>query len=477
MLFNSFTYLVFLPVVVLLYWLAPSRWRRHLLLVASYLFYMSWLPLYGLLVGAMTVASFLLGRWMAAAGRKKPLLVLAVALSLSLLLFFRYTGFILRNASALTASLGLPIAVGWFERIVTPLGISFFTFEIIHYLVDVYRGGAPVRSLLDLALFVVFFPTQIAGPIKRYQHFVPQLEHLPTWDAGRASSGLALVVRGLFKKVILADTLAAAADLGFGDPAGLGLVGAWSAVLAFAFQIYFDFSGYTDIGRGSAMLLGFSIPENFRLPYLAANISDFWRRWHMTLSQWLRDYVYIPLGGSWGTRWQTYRNLFVTMVLGGLWHGANWTFAVWGAYHGFLLVLHHALRPLSERLPAVGRLAGRRVTQAAGVVATFVAVCIGWVPFRAASLTQAGAMLGKMFSLEGGWMGGAVTETLMVETALIIIGHASLVWLDRWLGAGRAWPSLSRHRWLLEGMLYALLIVATVAFPPQSSSAFIYFRF
>lgn len=215
-----------------------------------------------------------------------------------------------------------------------PLGISFFVFEFIHYQVDINRGSVPVKNWLEFSIFGAFFPTQIAGPIKRYEDFVPQLNRQPSFSLPRIGEGLKYILWGLFKKVVLADNLAPLVAIGFGQAVGgaggnasLSSGDAWLTVLAFTLQIYFDFSGYTDMGRGSAMLLGFNLPENFKFPYLAANISDFWRRWHITLSGWLRDYIYIPLGGN---RKGRYRNLLITMVLGGLWHGANWTFIIWG---------------------------------------------------------------------------------------------------------------------------------------------------
>ncbi|MDQ2808902.1 MAG: hypothetical protein M3Z04_18660 [Chloroflexota bacterium] len=338
MLFNSIYYGFFLPCIVALYWIVPRRVRYPLLLVASYAFYANWIPPYLLLILALTGVNYGFGLWLGR-DRRRAVLALAVVTNLAVLGYFKYANFFLdAGRGALKAD--------WPTlNILLPLGISFFTFEFIHYVVDVWRGSPPVRNFVQFALFAAFFPTQIAGPIKRYQAFVHQLQEHPRFDAQLAGDGVYLILRGLFKKVILADGLARIANLGFNTPADLNSVDTWIAVYAFAFQIFFDFSGYTDIGRGSAQLFGFTVPENFAAPYLARNLSDFWRRWHISLSSWLRDYLFIPLGGSRGSRLFNYRNLFLTMTLGGLWHGAAGHFLLWGAYQGAGLV---ALRWMGE---------------------------------------------------------------------------------------------------------------------------------
>jgi len=338
MLFNSIYYGFFLPCIVALYWIVPRPVRYPLLLVASYAFYANWIPPYLLLILGLTGVNYGFGLWLGR-DRRRRVLALAVGTNLAVLGGFKYANFFL------DAGRGVFKADWPTLNILLPLGISFFTFEFIHYVVDVWRGSPPVRDVVQFALFAAFFPTQIAGPIKRYQAFVHQLQSRPQFDAQLAGDGVYLILRGLFKKVILADGLARIANLGFDNPADLGSLDAWIAVYAFAFQIFFDFSGYTDIGRGSAQLFGFTVPENFAAPYLARNLSDFWRRWHISLSSWLRDYLFIPLGGSRGSRLFNYRNLFLTMTLGGLWHGAAGHFLLWGAYQGAGLL---ALRWMGE---------------------------------------------------------------------------------------------------------------------------------
>ncbi|HEY9789335.1 MAG TPA: MBOAT family O-acyltransferase, partial [Candidatus Obscuribacterales bacterium] len=324
MLFNSLQYLVFLPIVFLLFWLVPHKWRVPLLLAASYVFYMSWRPVYGLLILGLTVGNFLLVPRVAAAATeksKKWWLALVVAANLITLGIFKYAYFTLDTVKNTLGVAG----INWNEphlHIILPLGISFFVFEFIHYAVEVYRGKPTVKKFFDFALFASFFPTQIAGPIKRYQDFIPQLDIPAKFKWQYLDEGMNLILMGLSKKVLIADNLALVAQAGFSHPERFSSVDLWLITYAFAFQIFFDFAGYTDIARGSAMLFGYKVPINFNLPYMAANVSEFWNRWHISLSTWLRDYLYIPLGGSRCPKWLNYRNLFITMALGGLWHGA-----------------------------------------------------------------------------------------------------------------------------------------------------------
>ncbi|MGI8586819.1 MAG: MBOAT family O-acyltransferase [Chloroflexia bacterium] len=463
MLFNSVYYAFFLPLVLALYWAAPRRLRYPLLLVASYLFYMNWIPEYILLILGLTVLNYLLG--LALAGhRSRWLLSLAVAADLGVLAYFKYANFLISTARA--GSLDFPTA-----NILLPLGISFFTFEFIHYVVDVWRGSPPVRNFVEFALFAAFFPTQIAGPIKRYQAFVHQLQEHRRFDPALAEEGVGLILRGLFKKVVLADNLAHIANVGFDHPANLSTVDTWIAVYAFAFQIFFDFSGYTDIGRGSAQLFGFTVPENFDAPYLARNLAGFWRRWHMSLSSWLRDYLYIPLGGSRLGKWANYRNLFLTMTIGGLWHGAAWHFVLWGAYQGIglaglrLLTGRGAKPPMRPSLPALF-----------GIAATFHFTCIGWVLFRADSLATVGTIFGHLLlptSASAAYSTGDRLTVLGIAAAyFVLVGGYPYV-----RGALPAlWAGVLRWGWLLRPAYYTAIIVWIVLFPAEAQR-FIYFQF
>lgn len=490
MLFNSLQYAYFLPLVVVAYYLAPRRIRLVVLLVASYLFYASWSPLFLLLVIGLTAFNFLWGLLLGRLRDRSPagawLLTLGIAVDLGVLAFYKYSLFLVN--SALTV-------LGWgnihplwpLPSIILPLGISFFTFEFLHYLVDVYKGQPVVTSPLHFAVFAGFFPTQIAGPIKRYEQFVPQLEHPQAFDWNCLGEGLRLVVIGLFKKIALADNLAPSVAIGFNhlQTAGTGLTvpDAWLVVLAFAFQIYFDFSGYTDIGRGSALMLGYRVPQNFNRPYLSRNVGEFWHRWHMSLSTWLRDYLYIPLGGN---RHDRYRNLMTTMTLGGLWHGANWTFVLWGVLHGAMLSVYHWLH---ARLPARMRLPTRAwqpLRTGASWALTFGCVCIAWVFFRAATAQQAWAMLGSMF----GWRGSPTDVLLGTQRVLIILIVAGtlsiegiLEWQERRSARRAAAPQIAGARqnrvWLqtLVPAAYVVLFVLTLVAKPSTGPRFIYFQF
>ena len=342
MLFNSLKYALFLPIVFALFWATPQKFRVWILLIASYVFYMSWRPGFILLIIGLTLANYYIGFAIDKATeikKKKSWLTLSVVLNLATLVFFKYAYFFNDVVTAATKPLGLPATHLPFD-IILPLGISFFVFEFIHYTTDVYRGSEPIKSLPAFALFASFFPTQIAGPIKRFQDFIPQFLAESKLTVDTFDTAISLILLGLFKKVLLADNLSFFVQGGFGNPGIFSGTDLWIFTYAFAFQIYFDFSGYTDIARGSAMLFGYKVPLNFNLPYLARNISEFWRRWHISLSTWLRDYLFIPLGGSRCGRFRVHFNLLATMTLGGLWHGAAAHFLVWGLYHGFALIVH-----------------------------------------------------------------------------------------------------------------------------------------
>jgi alginate O-acetyltransferase complex protein AlgI len=480
MLFNSITYATFLPIVVAIYWLLPQAARAAFLLVASYVFYAAWDPRYLVLIVALTIVDHRLGFWIARRrGGAPPSLrpvAAAVAVNLVALGIFKYSGFAVATIDRLATLAGLPtIPV---PKLVLPLGISFFVFEFIHYVVDVSRGEAPERSFVRFALFAAFFPTQIAGPIKRYESFVPQLDADTRLDVDRLGSGLLLIARGLFKKMALADNLAPLATRGF-DAVAPGVVGlrpldAWLTLVAFAAQIYCDFSGYTDIGRGSARLLGFEVPENFRAPYLATTISEFWRRWHISLSTWLRDYVYIPLGGRVRRR---DRNLLTTMVLGGLWHGASWRFAVWGAFHGAALVGYWKTPPAESRDRA-------RAWRLASWAATVLVVLVGWSFFRANSARAGLALIADLV----GRSTGAPPRFADFEQSIVVGiagGGLALEWLverreailSALLPSAEARQRAAAAAASLRLAAFVLLVATALLFRPLVGVRFIYFQF
>lgn len=489
MLFNSLQYAIFLPVVVALYYVCPKPFRAGLVLVASYLFYASWNPVYLILIIALTLFNYLTGLGIDRLGGRTrvagAVLALGIGVDLAVLGFYKYTDFALRNLAAALSWTGRGVELSP-PSIILPLGLSFFTFEFIHYLVDLYRGQKAVRSLVEFAVFAAFFPTQIAGPIKRFEDFIPQLERLPPFSWTRFGAGARLIVVGLFKKVALADNLAPIVTFGFEQfGPGQGLLGpgdTWLVVVGFALQIYFDFSGYTDMGRGSALLLGFTVPENFHRPYLGSSISEFWRRWHISLSSWLRDYLYIPLGGN---RRGRARNLLLTMVLGGLWHGANWTFVIWGAYHGLLLVAYWQWR---SRWPARSEARGgpgHLARLIGGIAVTGVLVCVGWVFFRAPTVEQAIVMIGTMF----GWGADAAGRLLASQRVIVLAILVGLVAVEsaqemrarHWklvpFPRGRFPLALPAWRPELEAIGYVALFALTLIVQPPTNPPFIYFQF
>jgi D-alanyl-lipoteichoic acid acyltransferase DltB (MBOAT superfamily) len=491
-LFNSLGYLIFLPVVVLLFWACPHRLRAPLLLVASYIFYMTWKPVYGLFIFGLTLVNYFFGLAIARQNSEHPrgvresksklFLAFAVATNLLVLAYFKYAYFSIDLVNQALSPLGKHLPPVPFQ-IILPLGISFFVFEFIHYITDVYKGGQPVKSFPAFALFASFFPTQIAGPIKRYQDFIPQLSIEKKFNLAYFDEGINLILFGLFKKVIFADNLAVVVQSTFDHPELLSSLDMWLAVYAFAFQIYFDFSGYTDIARGSALLIGFKVPPNFNLPYLASSIAEFWHRWHMSLSTWLRDYLYIPLGGSRGSRGRTCLNLFLTMLLGGLWHGAAMHFLLWGAYQGIFLVLHREFQRLTEGLGWLKEMLASAPGRIFSIVLTFHVVCIGWVFFRADSFNSAASIIAKLLGLAPAPQGMQAFSLSLPATKDPVI-FMLLPFVLALLFAGQILSNALNSRQkpimvpvALRAAYIAAMIGLLIVFSPDTSPRFIYFQF
>jgi alginate O-acetyltransferase complex protein AlgI len=472
MLFNSLTYVFFLPAVVAITWALPARVRPAFLLAASYTFYANWNPPFlGLIIG-MTAVNYGLGLAQARSGLgNRWLLAIAVAFNLATLGVFKYLGFLDSTALALTHALGLPAS--WpVVRLILPLGLSFFTFEFIHYQVDLYRGSYPIRSPIRFALFPAFFPTQIAGPIKRYEDFDKQVQLQPSFDASQFLEGLELIALGMVKKIVLADTLLPIADTVFAPGVKPNFLDTWVGVIAFSFQIYLDFSGYTDIGRGSAQLLGYNVPINFRAPYLATTARDFWRRWHMSLSSWLRDYLYIPLGGNRGGPWRTRLNLLVTMALGGLWHGAAWHFVTWGIGHGILLIGNREV----TSSPLLQRRVPRWLAIGGGWAATQVAVLMLWALFRASSDGGALSLWRHMVGLDDG---RSILSNLDRWTVLAIAAGVLLVQAALQRFQPRRLIQASRTSIVLRPAYVMILVLLAAQFASINTVVhrFIYFQF
>lgn len=523
--FISWQYLIFLPLFLICYWILSGRKRLLLLLAASYVFYAFWDVRFLALVLATTVIDFLCGlsldgqrtkapvalllslapaAWtgvcylaLPAAGvspgvmgiaaalgllffgahealwawggvrRRRYFLILSVCFCLTILGFFKYFGFFVDSARTILEAAGLqtgPVLL----KIILPVGISFYTFQSLGYVFDIYRGVAPAcGNFVTFATFDAFFPQMVSGPIERGHQLIPQLEAERAFQPAYLQDGLSMMLVGFFKKIFVADNCAVLANYAF-DPASQ-LNGYWAVigVVAFAFQIYGDFSGYTDIARGSAKLLGIDLVDNFRFPYLARNPSDFWSRWHISLSNWFRDYLYIPLGGNRGARWQTLRNLGVTMLLAGLWHGASWIFVLWGAYHGMLLILYH--------FPPLNRLAGKgdrfSWRSLIGVPLMWVLVLGGWAIFRSADLHQLWGWLAAL----GHWQ---TSLALPWKSSLgwLLIHIAPLILLQVLTLKYRDETGLRHLSWPVKGMVYLLLVLLVVSSSEQDRE-FIYFQF
>jgi len=475
LLFTSQSFLAFFVVVFAVHWLLPTHRARLLwLLGASLFFYATWNPWLAGLIAASTTVDYWIARAIAATPfprRRSALVATSVGMNLGLLAYFKYVNFFLRSLEeALNmagASASFPVL-----RVILPIGISFYTFEAISYVVDVHRGRvAAERSLVRFMLFITFFPHLVAGPIVRPNFFLPQLRRPKRWDWMRLHLGLQYFLLGLFKKMAIADRMAMFADPVFGQPANYGTAAVWAAVVAYTIQIYCDFSGYSDMAVGVAHSLGYKLPQNFKLPYLAASVSEFWRRWHVSLSTWLRDYLYIPLGGSrTESDRQTTRNLMVTMTLGGLWHGAALTFVVWGFAHGCLLVANRRWRRWRAAQPALDAVMETAPARLAAIVLTLASVASLWVVFRAPSLSAAVEILHRLISPHDGWLPPLPRRSLFILLSVVIAGHlAGRYSLAKWC--------IPRFPVAGAALAYAVLFTLTLFLAPDSTKTFIYFQF
>jgi alginate O-acetyltransferase complex protein AlgI len=468
MLFDTPVYFLFLPLVVLIYWRLPRRKQNLLLLGASYLFYGWWDWRFVSLILISTIVDFIVAHKIEnsrSPGRRRALLTLSLVLNFGFLGFFKYFNFFTDSLVGALTGLGLPAFSVTTVRVLLPPGISFYTFQAVAYIVDVYfRRLKPADSLVDYALFISLFPHLIAGPIQRPSHLLPQVQTARVFDPQRFFDGLMLIVTGLFRKCVVADNCALLANAAFsgtlgGPSLGVGLVG----VYAFAWQIYADFSGYSDIARGSAQLMGFHFMVNFRQPYLASTLQDFWRRWHISLSTWLRDYLYIPLGGNRGGEAKTYRNLMFTMLIGGLWHGANWTFVVWGGIHGVWLSVE---RMFGVEKIEVGSFLGKWILR----IAVFHLVCLTWIFFRAESLRAAADYLAGMRILR--WEPQLAPALLFLALFSLPLFLMDVLLEQR--GEEYIFQSAPAHARVWVGVSACALILLAAG---NLSNAFIYFQF
>ncbi len=473
MLFPTIDFAIFFAVVFTVQWLLvpfAGPWKVFMV-VASYVFYAWWDWHFIFLLAASTVFAFVGGRLVdkAEGTSRKVVLWTTLVLLLGLLAWFKYYGFVAVNVDNFTHFLGLgrPIPL---LSVTLPVGISFFTFMAISYVVDIYRGVLRPARGIDVTVYLSFFPHLIAGPIVRGTELLPQIRTKRDPKSVHYVEAFWLISAGLAKKVVLSSYLSTyVVDPVFADPRQHSALEVIFAIWGYAVQIYADFSGYTDIAIGLALLMGFRFPVNFRRPYTAIDLQDFWRRWHITLSFWLRDYLYIPLGGNRGSEWRISVNIMITMMLGGLWHGASWTFVVWGTYHGIGQVIGRQRRAarVARGLPPepVGR---ARIAWARFV--TFQVVCLGWLFFRADTLGNAFAMLGRLVD---GW-GPSPLVTPLAALA-IASGIASQYLPDNWLAVVQ--KGFAERRPLVQGGILGLILLTITTLGPAGVAPFIYYRF
>ena len=478
MLFNSIEFLVFLPVVFILYWFVfkeKLKLQNLLVLVASYVFYGWWDYRFLALIFMSTLVDYTIGLQLVKSGitenRRKWLLWLSILFNLGVLCYFKYFNFFVDSWISLLESLGYQTTSHWTLNIILPVGISFYTFQTMSYTIDVYRGQLkPTRDFISFASFVSFFPQLVAGPIERATNLMPQILKPRSFDSKVAHQGFRLILWGLFKKVIVADNLAPTVDLVFGNYESLGAGTLWLGIIYFAFQIYCDFSGYSDIAIGTSKLFGFELMSNFKFPYFSRNIGEFWRRWHISLSTWFRDYLYIPLGGSKMGKWVSLRNIFIIFLVSGFWHGANWTFIFWGLIHALLYVPSFVFGTNRKYLTSVT--AERRFLPTAKefyqIISTFFFVMLAWVFFRSEDIGASFNYIGRMFS--------SFKEPTLFKSELFyyVLPLILLDWLlrkDERLGQIKT-NNVSR---LIEYALFTFLFYRIIF--GDSIQQFIYFQF
>ncbi len=475
MLFCSLEFLAFFVVVLGIYWATPSdRLRVWILLGASYYFYANWNKWLALIIFGSTALDYFLARAIASLRTplaRKLLVVISVTANLGLLCYFKYVDFFLESLQTALRSCGAETS--WpLLSVFLPIGISFYTFEAISYIVDVYRGRLkPERSLPNFLLFILFFPHLVAGPIVRARDFLPQVRRRKRFNWARAHLGVQLFLMGLLKKWVIADRMALFADPVFADPDGYKSGAAWIALFAYALQIYCDFSGYSDMALGTAHLFGYHLSMNFNKPYVAPNISEFWRRWHISLSTWLRDYLFIPLGGSRGSDWRSCRNLLIVMTLGGLWHGASWNFVNFGVIQGLFLSCHFLFRKACVHLPRLRAALETVPGTLWRVGCTFLIFTLSLVVFRSHTTDLAIAFYRRLVVANPSGSGEPLPVVGFVLTAILVLLAHLPGTISLWKRLVASLPSPALGAVYASGLNFALMLA------PLNDVVFIYFQF
>jgi alginate O-acetyltransferase complex protein AlgI len=487
--FSSFQYFLFLPVVVFIYWRLSGYKRLLFVVAASYFFYMSWLPIYGVLLLLLSTASWLLGLLIDKYRDKSPslarhLVTAGIAGNLLCLCYYKYTNFLLSNIFASLGCIGTHLNLVQLTtlkapvmHIILPLGISFFVFEFIHYLVDVYKGSKSVRSWTEFSAFAAFFPSQIAGPIKRYQQFDENLCNPIPWSADLFYEGCTLIAQGLFKKVAIADPLGWVITPTFLATAPVSCLDVLIGAFGFTLQIFCDFSGYTDMGRGSALLLGIRLPINFQLPFLAEDINKFWQGWHISLSSWIRDYIYIPLGGSRCSHQRSILNIFITMSLCGLWHGATWQYVIWGSLHGLAMIVNREWKFFLEKTVVLKQVLGIAPMRVVNAAAVWIFLASTLILFRAPELK----VFSNLFSSLANIFMESSALTLLIRSGVPVFAFVYLLfWLFTDLTKRRlniTLPSRLIYPLPVRFAAWTGTLLFLFAARPTQATPFIYFQF
>ena len=489
MLFNSVSFLIFFPIVVMGYFIIPEKFKNHWLLAASYYFYMSWQPVYALLILFSTVTTFYCAVLIDRAEtqkQKKIYLAVNILVNIAILCYFKYFNFIVDSLLAVFPSL----SISRNNNLLAVVGISFYTFQSLGYSIDVYRGKVErEKNFLTYALFVSFFPQLVAGPIERSANLLPQMHKSHKFDYDRITDGLVMMGWGFFKKLVVSDGAALIVNTVYNDVQEFTGIQLIAATVLFAFQIYGDFSGYSDIAIGAAKVIGFDLMRNFRHPYFSQNVSEFWRNWHVSLSGWFMDYVYIPLGGSRKGKVRTYINLFITFLVSGLWHGASWNFVIWGAVNGAYNVIYRALFGAKEaerrRLKKEGKLPRQNsAVKVLKAVGTFILIDFTWIFFRANNWSDAVYVLTNLFSDIG-----LIFSSGYISTAMEAIGYAThngtaivisiviMLLVEKWEGKGELVDRINRCAAPVRWAVYYGIVLMILFFGHFGQSQFIYFQF
>ncbi|MBR1376805.1 MAG: MBOAT family protein [Bacilli bacterium] len=470
MLFNSIKYMIFLPIVFFIYWLLPHKYRKYLLLISSYYFYMSWNPIYILLILSTTLISYISGILLESRRNKKIIAFVGIFMSLSILIYFKYFNFLSSNITKILELFTIkidPVMI----NVLLPVGISFYTFQTIGYLIDVYYGEAAERDFISYATFVSFFPQLVAGPIERTKNLLPQLKQKHIFNYNQATYGIKLMLLGFFKKLVIADTLAIYVNQAFGNVinySGFSLV---LAVLFFTIEIYCDFSGYSDIAVGTAKLFGINLMTNFKSPYFSSSLKEFWNNWHISLSTWFKDYVYIPLGGSRKGKFKTNVNLMIVFLLSGLWHGASWTYIIWGFIHGTARIFENIFLQKIKKIKWVN------------IIFVFTFCSFAWIFFRVETLSDAIIVIKNMFIdiihpftyIKAGFSdlnisSNELIKIIMPIISLFIYDYVSLkIDIISWISTRKTFV-----RWLIYVFVVFLILYLI---PSSNTSEFIYFQF